>query len=238
MKKIILFLALAIFGAGLYAQNSGWPYDLVTPTGSDTLLVWHNDSTKVMTTSYFDDNINDSLTALLSSAVEGIALADSSGVEAGSYLTGWDAAEKAPIDNPTFTGAIGIGGTDVDETELSILEGATTSTNQFNFLNNTTSDVQTQINSKDLFGVDAQADDDYEVTIAGIFDFVLGMMVTFTANTANTDGATFEITGIGDVDAILKMHDQALVTGDIEAGQVVVCVWDGTNWQMTSQIAQ
>jgi len=63
-------------------------------------------------------------------------------------------------------------------------------------------------------------------------------MVTFTATTLNTDGATLEITHLNDIDAILKMNDQALVTGDIEAGQVVVVVFDGTNWQMTSQLAQ
>lgn len=88
------------------------------------------------------------------------------------------------------------------------------------------------------YAADAQADDDYEIDINGITYLSAGLTVTFIANTANTDGATLEITDVGDVDAILKMHDQALVTGDIEAGQVVVCVFDGTNWQMTSQIAQ
>jgi len=88
------------------------------------------------------------------------------------------------------------------------------------------------------FAADAQADDDYEVDIPNITALTTGLMVTFTANTANTDGATLEITSVGDLDAILKMHDQALVTGDIEVGQVVVCVFDGTNWQMTSQLAQ
>ena len=59
----------------------------------------------------------------------------------------------------------------------------------------------------------------------------------FTANTANTDGATVNVNGLG-AKAILKMHDQALATGDIEAGQVVVVVWDGANYQMLSQLAQ
>ena len=88
------------------------------------------------------------------------------------------------------------------------------------------------------FAADAQADDDYEIDIPDLTALTTGLMVTFTANTANTDGATLEITSIGDLDAILKLHDQALVTGDIEAGQVIVCVFDGTNWQMISQLAQ
>ena len=88
------------------------------------------------------------------------------------------------------------------------------------------------------FAADAQADDDYEIDIPDLTALTTGLMVTFTANTANTDGATLEITSIGDLDAILKLHDQALVTGDIEAGQVVICFFDGTNWQMISQLAQ
>lgn len=88
------------------------------------------------------------------------------------------------------------------------------------------------------YAADAQADDDYEVTIPGITALVAGLQITFKANTANTGGATLEITSVGDLDAILKMHDQALATNDIEAGQIVVVIFDGTNWQMTSQIAQ
>lgn len=88
------------------------------------------------------------------------------------------------------------------------------------------------------FGADAQADDDYEVSLPEISTLTTGMTATFIANTANTGGATLEITEVGDLDAILKLHDQPLITGDIEAGQVVVLVWDGTNWQMTSQLAQ
>lgn len=88
------------------------------------------------------------------------------------------------------------------------------------------------------FGVEGQADDDYEIDIPGITALTTGLKVTFIATTANTDGATLEITGVGDIDAILKRHDTALATGDIEAGQVVECVFDGTNWQVISQLAQ
>ena len=88
------------------------------------------------------------------------------------------------------------------------------------------------------FAADAQGDDDYEISLDGITALNTGMMVVFTANTVNTDGATLEIGEVGDLDAILKLHDQALASGDIEAGQVVVVVFDGTNWQMISQLAQ
>ena len=55
---------------------------------------------------------------------------------------------KAPIANPTFTGEIGIGAVNVSETELGILEGATLSTTELNYVDGVTSDIQTQIDSK------------------------------------------------------------------------------------------
>ena len=63
------------------------------------------------------------------------------------------------------------------------------------------------------------------------------MVVIFEANTANTDGSTLEITSIGDIDAILKTHDVATATNDIEDGSTVMVVWDGSNWQMISPTA-
>jgi hypothetical protein len=88
------------------------------------------------------------------------------------------------------------------------------------------------------FAADAEASDTYVITLDPVPNgYRTGMMITFTANTANTDGVTLNVNGLG-AKAILKMHDQPLVTGDIEAGQVVVVVYDGTQFQMTSQLAQ
>ena len=49
MKKILITIALigAVFTA--YSQNSLWTYDAVTPVATDTMLIWHQDSTKVVT---------------------------------------------------------------------------------------------------------------------------------------------------------------------------------------------
>jgi hypothetical protein len=55
---------------------------------------------------------------------------------------------KAPIANPTFTGEIGIGAVNVSETELGILEGATLTTTELNFVDGVTSAIQTQLNTK------------------------------------------------------------------------------------------
>lgn len=70
-----------------------------------------------------------------------------------------------------------------------------------------------------------------------------GMTLTLRANTANTDGATFNLCGLGDR-PILKLRDQPLTTGDIEAAQLIALTYDsagngGTGaWQMQSQLAQ
>ena len=87
------------------------------------------------------------------------------------------------------------------------------------------------------FAADGQSDDDYEISLPGVDALVAGLTVIFTATTANTDGSTLEITEIGDLDAILKLNDQATVTNDIEAGSVVMVVFDGSNWQMISPVA-
>jgi hypothetical protein len=55
---------------------------------------------------------------------------------------------KAPIADPTFTGEIGIGAVNVSETELGILEGATLTTTELNYVDGVTSSVQTQMNTK------------------------------------------------------------------------------------------
>ena len=53
----------------------------------------------------------------------------------------------ATIANPTFTGEIGIGTVNVSETELGILEGATLSTTELNYVDGVTSAIQTQIDA-------------------------------------------------------------------------------------------
>ena len=57
-------------------------------------------------------------------------------------------ASKSPIADPTFTGEIGIGSVNISETELGILEGATVTTTELNYMDGVTSSIQTQIDSK------------------------------------------------------------------------------------------
>jgi len=87
------------------------------------------------------------------------------------------------------------------------------------------------------YAADAEANDTYAITLdpapAAYFD---GMTVLFKANTANTGAATLNVNALG-AKTIKKYHDQDLATGDIESGQIVVVVYDGTNFQMISDVA-
>jgi len=87
------------------------------------------------------------------------------------------------------------------------------------------------------FGADAEATDAYVITLTGVAAYATGMTITFSANTANTGACSLNVNSLG-AKTIKKLHDQDLVNGDIEAGQIVVVVYDGTNFQMTSQLAQ
>ena len=87
------------------------------------------------------------------------------------------------------------------------------------------------------FAADAEASDTYVITLAPVpAAYFTGMVIVMTCNTANTGAATLNVNALG-AKTIKKLHDQDLETGDIESGQVVVLVYDGTNFQMQSQRA-
>jgi hypothetical protein len=62
-----------------------------------------------------------------------------------------------------------------------------------------------------------------------------GLVIGFDANFANTGAATLNVDATG-VKNILKHNDVALASGDIEANQKVIVVYDGTSWQMLSPL--
>lgn len=78
-----------------------------------------------------------------------------------SYMDGVTSAvqtqlgTKAPIANPTFTGEIGIGSVNVNETEFGILEGLTSSTVELNYVSGVSSAIQTQLNAKAASGANS-----------------------------------------------------------------------------------
>lgn len=67
-------------------------------------------------------------------------------------------------------------------------------------------------------------------TISAYYD---GLVIGFEANFANTGPATLNVDAVGAA-TIKKYNDQDLEDGDIEVGQKVVVVYDGTNFQVLS----
>lgn len=96
-------------------------------------------------------------------------------------------------------------------------------------------------NSGFCYFTDAQVSDAYVLTIKGIGSYIVGMEITFKANTANTDGATVNVNSLG-AKALTKASagaiNTALATGDILAGQIIKAVYDGTQFQVISRLAQ
>ncbi len=88
--------------------------------------------------------------------------------------------------------------------------------------------------NKYVFVADTASDDDYLIAPSpAIAAYATGQMFHFTAQTVNTGAATLNVNSKG-AKAILKEHDVALANGDIEAGQIVTVIYDGTQFQMQS----
>ena len=89
-----------------------------------------------------------------------------------------------------------------------------------------------------IYAADGGSTDAYAITLTPALQaYQTGLMINFKANTANTNACTLNVNGLGAV-TIKKLHDQDLASNDIEAGQIVTVVYDGTNFQMQSQKAQ
>ena len=82
------------------------------------------------------------------------------------------------------------------------------------------------------FAVDAEASDTYVITLdPAPAAYVTGMMIIFTANTANTGACTVNVNGLG-AKSLKMLHDQDPGNNYIESGSVVMAVYDGSAFQM------
>ena len=66
--------------------------------------------------------------------------------------------------------------------------------------------------------------------------YAAGQEITFKAGAASTTASTLNVNTLG-AKALKKLHDQDIASGDIESGSIVTAVYDGTNFQVTSQLA-
>lgn len=87
-----------------------------------------------------------------------------------------------------------------------------------------------------MYGADAGASDDYAITVTGVSAYASGQIFSFKANTANTGAATLNVNSLG-AKTIKKNYNSDLATNDILANQLVTVIYDGTNFQMLSPVA-
>ena len=105
-------------------------------------------------------------------------------------------------------------------------------------LSDGTTDVALTNFQESQYAADAQANDTYVVTLSPVPSaYFNGMVVNFKANTVNTGACTLNVNALG-AKSIKKHHDQDPANGDIEAAQIVTVIYDGTNFQMQSQVGQ
>jgi len=88
------------------------------------------------------------------------------------------------------------------------------------------------------YGADAQASDTYVISLPNFDEpaYYAGMTVKFKAATVNTGAATINVNGLG-AKAITKNGSTALDDGDIDAGEVTILVYDGTQFQLQGAAA-
>jgi hypothetical protein len=86
-------------------------------------------------------------------------------------------------------------------------------------------------NSTLIYGAATGAANAYEVELIPVpTQYQAGMMLTFKANTANTGAATLNINGLG-AKTMKKLVTTDLAANDIILGQMVIVMYDGTNFQ-------
>lgn len=87
------------------------------------------------------------------------------------------------------------------------------------------------------YAADAEASDSYAITLdPAPSAYTAGQMFIFKANTANTGAASLNVNGLG-AQTIKKRTGTDLANNDIQSGSIVTVVYDGTNFQMISMLA-
>lgn len=139
---------------------------------------------------------------------------------------------KAPVADPTFTGEIGIGSVNVSETELGILEGATLTTTEINYVDGVTSAIQTQLNAKgagDLVSTNNLSDVTTAATaLTNIGGIGSATTDTLTNKTIDANGTGNSISNI-DVADLANGTDGELITWDAAGAPAVVAAGTATH---------
>ena len=96
---------------------------------------------------------------------------------------------------------------------------------------------QIQSNGPAFQATDTGTANAYVIALSpAITAYAAGQEITFKAGAASTTASTLNVNTLG-TKALKKLLDQDVGSGDIEAGSIVTAVYDGTNFQITSQLA-
>lgn len=93
------------------------------------------------------------------------------------------------------------------------------------------SGVLTDNGNADCYATDSGAANAYAIALSPAITITTGDEIRFKAANSNTGASTLALNG-GSTIAIKKQGSTTLASGDITAGQIVVVVYDGTNWQL------
>lgn len=77
----------------------------------------------------------------------------------------------------------------------------------------------------------AAVTDVYTTTITGVTGYAVNDAYVIKFNTANSNGATININGLG-AKELVKNNNVIITGGDIQVGQEFIIIYDGTNFQM------
>ena len=158
------------------------------------------------------------------------------------------------IDNSgNVTGVAGLTATSLTDSGLTastalvssagnVISSSTTTAAELAFVHGVTSAIQTQFTNKisvtsaQIYAPDTGAANAYVVTLSPAPSaYTAGMVVNFLATNANTTTSTLNVNGLG-AKTLVKDVSTNLAAGDIAAGQMVTAIYDGTNFQVTSDL--
>jgi hypothetical protein len=95
---------------------------------------------------------------------------------------------------------------------------------------------QIQSNGPAFQATDTGTANAYVIALSpAITAYAAGQAITFKAANASTTASTLNVNTLG-TKALKKKNDQDIASGDIEASQIVTAVYDGTSFQVTSQL--
>lgn len=84
------------------------------------------------------------------------------------------------------------------------------------------------------YAVPSGGSDAYAITVTPApTAYAAGQVFKFKADVANTGAATLNVNSLG-AKTIKKNKDETLADGDIQAGQIVECIYDGTDFQIVN----